>query len=165
MDDLNRRLLDLAKRYAEAAQAELGDELLSVVLFGSVARGQCKPTSDIDLIVVLRRAPKSMMARHAALEPVRAAVQPLLDELWQEDTFTDFTEIVFAADETAKTHRLFLEVVEDGVILYDRGEFFAGILNRLRAALQQIGARRKRIGDLSYWDLKPDFKPGDVVKL
>jgi len=73
--------------------------------------------------------------------------------------------VVFRAGETVKTHRLSLEVIEDGVILHDRGEFFAVILDRLRVALQQMGARRKRIGDLCYWDLKPDFKPGDVVRL
>jgi uncharacterized protein len=165
MSELNDRLFDLARRYAQTAQAVLGDDLVSVVLFGSVARGHGGAMSDIDLILVLREAPRSVGRRRALLEPVRTTLQPLLDDLWREGMFTDFTEIVFTADEASQTHRLFLEVIEDGRILYDAGGFFAGVLDCLRARLRQIGAQRKSFGKLRYWDLKPDFKPGDVVKL
>lgn len=79
--------------------------------------------------------------------------------------FTDFTEIVLTAGEAEKTHALFLEVIEDGAILYDAGDFFAGVLLRLKEALRRLGAERKMIGHLRYWDLKPDFQPGDVVEL
>jgi len=48
-------------------------------------------------------------------------MQPALDELWREGGFTDFTEIVFTAREAEKTHTLFLEALEDGIILYDVG--------------------------------------------
>ncbi len=57
------------------------------------------------------------------------------------------------------------QLIEDGVILYDSGGFFAGVLERLGAALRQMGAQRKTVGNLRYWDLKPDFKPGDVVEI
>jgi len=165
MGDLSDRLLEMARQYAEAARTVLGDRLVSVVLFGSVARRQCGPTSDIDLIVVLREAPLSARARRAILEPVRARLEPKLEELWREGKFTDFTEIVFTPSEAQKTHSLFLEVLEDGVILYDAGGFFAGVIRRLRDTLQRLGAQRKTIGRLRYWDLKPDFRPGDVVEL
>lgn len=165
MSQLDNRLLDLAQRYARTAGAVLGDDLISVVLFGSVARQQCKPTSDIDLIVVLRDAPMTAGARRAVLEPVRASMDPLLEDLWREGLFTDFTEIILTASEAKKTHRLFLEVIEDGVILYDKEEFFAGVLERLKDTLRRLGAQRRTIGRLHYWDLKPDFKPGDVVEI
>lgn len=165
MSRLDERLLDLAWRYARTAEAVLGDDLVSVVLFGSVARRRCKPTSDIDLIVVLRDAPKTAGARRAVLDPVRASMDPLLEELWREGLFIDFTEIIFTASETRKTHRLFLEVIEDGMILHDSDGFFAGLLEKLKNALRRMGAQRKTIGNLRYWDLKPDFKPGDVVEI
>lgn len=52
MDDLSRRLVD---RYDDA--------LVSVVLFGSVARGEAGPTSDIDMILVFRSPPRSRIDR------------------------------------------------------------------------------------------------------
>lgn len=165
MSELDDRLLNLAREYSQTAKAVLGSELVSIVLFGSVARQQCRPTSDIDLIVVLRDAPMGAGARRAILEPVRSGVQPLIDRIWLEGLFTDFTEIILTVNEAKKTHRLFLEVIEDGVILYDAGGFFAGVLERLREALLRMGAKRRTIGNLRYWDLKPDFKPGDVVEI
>ncbi|MCL6580435.1 MAG: nucleotidyltransferase domain-containing protein, partial [Firmicutes bacterium] len=62
-------------------------------------------------------------------------------------------------------HRLFLEVIEDGMILCDKEGFISGVLERLRETLSRMGAQRKRLGNLVYWDLKPSFKPGDVVEL
>lgn len=165
MSTLDDTLSDLAQRYARIAEAVLGDMLVSIVLFGSVARRQCRPTSDIDLIVVLRDAPGTALARRAILEPVRTSLDPLLESLWREGLFTDFTEIIFTASEVKKTHRLFLEVIEDGVILHDSNGFFAGVLERLKDGLLRLGAQRKTIGNLRYWDLKPDFKPGDVVEI
>ncbi len=106
-----------------------------------------------------------MHARHSILEPVRAKVQPALDDLWREGKFTDFTEIVFTTTEAEKTHRIFLEVIEDGIVLCDAGDFFAEVLLRLKEALARLGAQRRTLGRLRYWDLKPDFKPGDVVEL
>jgi hypothetical protein len=52
------------------------------------------------------------------------------------------------------------------VVLRDSGGFFAGVLDRLQRRLQELGARRYVDEDgYEYWDLKPDWKPGDVVTL
>lgn len=47
---------DVASDYAERLAARLGDRLLRVSLFGSRARGEARPRSDFDLMIVLRRA-------------------------------------------------------------------------------------------------------------
>jgi hypothetical protein len=52
------------------------------------------------------------------------------------------------------------------VILRDAADFYASVLERLRRRLDELGARRYVDEDgYEYWDLKPDWKPGDVVKL
>jgi hypothetical protein len=51
------------------------------------------------------------------------------------------------------------------VLFFDRDGFFAGVLDRLRVSLRRLGARRIRTGSTWYWDLKPDFKPGDRIEL
>jgi hypothetical protein len=52
------------------------------------------------------------------------------------------------------------------VILGDEGGFFAGVLERLRRWLTELGSRRYVDPDgYEYRDLKPDWKPGDVVEL
>ncbi|MEL9940841.1 MAG: nucleotidyltransferase domain-containing protein [Ignisphaera sp.] len=41
----------------------LGDNLVSVVVFGSVARCEARRDSDIDLLIVVREAPRSRLRR------------------------------------------------------------------------------------------------------
>ncbi|MFQ5721592.1 MAG: nucleotidyltransferase domain-containing protein, partial [Candidatus Aminicenantales bacterium] len=60
---------------------------------------------------------------------------------------------------------LFLDMVEDARILFDRDGFFSKILDRLRQKLKKLGARRIWQGNAWYWILKPDYKPGDVIEL
>jgi hypothetical protein len=56
-------------------------------------------------------------------------------------------------------------MVDDAIILYDKDGFFAGVLERLRRRMQELGSKKIYIGDKWYWDLKPDSKPGEVIEL
>ncbi len=68
-------------------------------------------------------------------------------------------------DEVEQGSPLFLDFVEDGVILFDRGGFFNGYLAKLRARLEKLGAKRIVQGERWYWILKPDYKPGEVFEI
>jgi predicted nucleotidyltransferase len=162
---LNQTLQRLAEQYAAIAQEVLGDNLTSVVLFGSVARGQARPGSDVDLLVIGRELPAGAFRRREMLEPVRERLQDDLDRLWAQGVYADFVEVIKSEAEAQRTHPLYLDMTEEAVILFDRGGFFAGVLERLRRRLRELGAERKQLGRLRYWDLKPDFKPGEVITL
>jgi hypothetical protein len=56
-------------------------------------------------------------------------------------------------------------MVEDARIVHDPDGFLAGYLERFRARLAELGARRIWRGNAWYWDLKPDFKPGEIIEL
>ncbi|MCY3746574.1 MAG: nucleotidyltransferase domain-containing protein, partial [Acidobacteria bacterium] len=57
----------LTDRFVETLRNSMGDRLLGVTLYGSVARGEARPDSDVDLLVVHRGG------RVAALDAVREA--------------------------------------------------------------------------------------------
>lgn len=57
--------------FVEAAKAALGPDLVSVVLFGSGAEGRLRPTSDLNLILVLARFERGRI--DALREPLRTA--------------------------------------------------------------------------------------------
>lgn len=162
---LNQTLRHLAEQYATTAQQVLGDRLTSIVLFGSAARGQVEPGSDVDLFVVCRALPAGAFRRQEALEPVRDQLLAGLERLWAQGIYADFSEVIKSEAEARQTHPLYLDMTEEAVILFDRGEFFAGVLQRLRQRLQELNATRRQLGHLRYWDLKPDFKPGEVIEL
>lgn len=50
--------------FVAAVKAEYGERLKAVVLYGSRARGQARPDSDVDVLVVLRNTPDAWAERH-----------------------------------------------------------------------------------------------------
>jgi predicted nucleotidyltransferase len=48
----------------QALRDGFGDQLISVVVYGSHARGTAKPGSDVDLLVVVRELPRDWRAIH-----------------------------------------------------------------------------------------------------
>jgi predicted nucleotidyltransferase len=145
----------------EAWTADLGERLVSLVLFGSVARGQARPDSDVDLLVVAAGFPHSLAERR----------KPLLDT-WDRARVRDGLppipwNLVTKSPEEARYHSpLYLDMVEDGVPIFDRDGFFAAILAAMQARMRELGSRRVFLPDGGwYWDLKPDFRAGDVVEI
>jgi predicted nucleotidyltransferase len=139
----------------------LGERLVSVVLYGSVARGTARPESDLDVLVVAEVFQGSPAERRgpllAAWRAARAA-HGLPAVEWSLVTKTP--------EEARHVSPLYLDMVEDGVLLLDRDRFFAEVLERLRARMKELGSRRVFLEDGSwYWDLKPDFRWGEVVEL
>ena len=69
--------------------------------------------------------------------------------------------------EEAKLHRpIYLDMVDDAVILLDRDGFIENILMGLKKRLRALKAKRVYLGDGSwFWDLKPDIKRGEVVEI
>jgi predicted nucleotidyltransferase len=163
--NVSRKLRALAEEYAAALREVLGDRLVSVVLFGSVARGQATASSDIDILVVVRDLPRSRFARRRLLDPAYARVAPALARLMDEGIPAAVTDVIRTPEEAARPSLLYLDLTEDAVLLIDHDGFFAAVLDRMRGSLRRLGARRLWLDGMPYWDLKPDFRPGDVVEL
>jgi predicted nucleotidyltransferase len=54
-NNLSERESSALQAYLTAAQARFGPHLVEVLLFGSKARGEAGPSSDVDIIVILAR--------------------------------------------------------------------------------------------------------------
>ena len=62
---------DQLNDFVQAAQTALGDDLLSIVLFGSAAEGRLRPTSDVNVLLLLKRFDRARMDQ--LREPLRLA--------------------------------------------------------------------------------------------
>jgi uncharacterized protein len=51
------------KEFVKACKEKFKDNLVSIVLFGSYARGNFKETSDVDLLVIVKDLPESVWER------------------------------------------------------------------------------------------------------
>jgi hypothetical protein len=145
----------------EAWSTRFGEQLVSLVLFGSVARRDTRPASDIDLLVIAEGLPRSLRDRR----------RPFLEE-WERARAAGGLppttwNLVTKSPAEARTHSpLYLDLVEDAVLLLDRGGFFQAVLGELERRMRALGSRRVFLPNGGwYWDLKPDFRFGEVVEL
>jgi len=72
-------LLDL---FISSVQAELGNNIVSIILYGSVARGEARPGSDVDLLIILRDASPVYRERLQQFLVILCQLQE--EALWKE---------------------------------------------------------------------------------
>lgn len=155
----------LVQRIVPAAHKTYGDRLVSVVLYGSVARGTMRHDSDVDLLIVARDLPAGRMKRVREFEAVEKAVAEDIGLAASDGIHTTLSPVLKTPEEVAAGSLLFLDMVEDARVLYDQAGFFAQQLARVQQRLVELGAKRVWKGNAWYWDLKPNFRPGEVFEL
>ncbi|ADC66546.1 DNA polymerase beta domain protein region [Ferroglobus placidus DSM 10642] len=156
--NLARKLVDLLKR-------KFRERLISVAVFGSVARGEARKDSDIDVLVVIENPPKSRIRRQLEFAEAEKDLENLKDELIDKGYFIDFSPLILSPEEVKNHPPILLDMVEDAIILYDKNDFLRKTLENLKEKLRKLGAKRVRIGKRWYWILKPDYKFGEVIEI
>lgn len=132
-----------------------GLRVLAVALFGSVARGEAGFSSDIDLIVVYEGSEKKMSDQFYGLKRTLA-----------DEHLSDRLLPIFLDKKDLRDHpHILLDVLDHGKILYDTG-VMRERLNTLKERLSELGSKKVLLEDGKwYWDLKPDWKPGEIIEL
>lgn len=144
---------------------EFKDDLISVVVYGSVARGDNRNDSDVDLLIIMKNLPKDSMLKRIRLFETKVEDKLNLDEYWKMGYYISLSPVLKTPEEAEKFSPLYLDMVYDAVILYDRNYFFTRILQKLRDRLKELGAERVRMGKKWYWVLKKDSRFGETVEL
>jgi predicted nucleotidyltransferase len=148
-----------------ACREHYGERLVSLAIFGSVARGTMRPDSDIDLLLVVDGLPPGRMARVRDFEAAERRLDSALRAAERRGVHTTLSPVFKTPSEVDRGSPLFLDMTRQVHVLYDRGEFLKNYLEGLRRRLRALGARRVRKGGGYYWLLKPDYRPGDKIQL
>lgn len=159
----------LLNRYTELLKQFFGDALLSVAVFGSVARGKAKfPKSDIDVLIVLKGVEKLSFGERIKL------TNNVEEKLSKTEGYAHFKnafgrrpsiqEIIFSPEELKAHPPILLDLTTDVIILYDKG-ILSEEINKLRKRLSELGAKKVERKDSWFWILKPDAKLGETVEL
>ena len=154
----------LVERVVAEYRDAIGDDLVAMALFGSVARGEARPDSDLDLYVVTRRPIlgdsrlPAMWGRIDASREYQALVavgyRPTL------------SPVPHTVDDLAGHPWILLDIAHHGLVVYDPEAALERELAAVRRRMAELGSQRIALSDGSwYWDLKPDWRPGEVVDL
>jgi predicted nucleotidyltransferase/DNA-binding HxlR family transcriptional regulator len=155
------------RRYCELLFEFFGDRLVSIMLFGSVARGDWDANSDIDILIIADGwEGKPIWDRVREVGRVKARLSESLEYLdaLKAGYHPIIQNYTLSVEEAKRFNRVYLDALIDGIILYDRDEFLSGILQSLRRRLEDLGSMRITLPNgRFYWVLKRDFKVGEVI--
>ncbi|MFQ6085712.1 MAG: nucleotidyltransferase domain-containing protein [Candidatus Bathyarchaeia archaeon] len=141
-------------------------ETTSLALYGSVARGTAGAESDIDLLIISDELSGSIVSRIDDLIPIEERLKGELAWLRHHGIHTSLAFYPLRRKEAEKLPILFLDLVDEVVIIQDQDRFLERLLDQLKGRLATLGARKVVLEDGSwYWDLKPDYRPLEVIKL
>lgn len=151
----------ILNKFTQKLFARFKDDLISLVLFGSVTRGTARKESDIDILIILNDAPDSYYDR---LKPVIDIELELRNDI--EGMPPVFSSIILSMDEAKENRNIFLDMIDDSIILYDKNSFFKNRLSELKNRLVQLGSKKVILDDDTwYWNLKPDIEAGEIIEL
>lgn len=124
-----------------AAFSAFGESLLGLIAFGSWARGESGPGSDIDLLIVLDDAMRITRQLHAAWDRL-----PLRDEMNVIEPHP-----VHLPATSHEFGGIWPEVALDGIVLYERDFRISRLLARIRGQIARGKIVRRTIHGQPYW--------------
>lgn len=138
------------------------EDLVSLAIFGSIATGRAKRTSDLDILLIARNLPDSYLERIRLFDEATRGIEKLRIELWREKgIYTPLDPIILKPEEARITQPFYLDMIDGCSIIIDRGGFLRRKLDELRKRLREIGARRIELADGRwYWDLGSRSRSG-----
>ena len=132
----------LLNNYVKQITRAKGDDVVSIILFGSVARGKARfdsaHQSDLDLIVVIKNVPKNLFDRITFQKPIEGSAALGVNAIWQ--TPEEFIDLIDSKP------GYFLDAVVEGKIVYDPSGFVRKWRNKLVKDLKRKGVQRTDVG-------------------
>ncbi len=164
---LQREYEELAEEYVRLVKIHFRNRLWSICFFGSAARGEATPESDLDALIVVDGLPRDIGLRFHETNPIHSTLRQTeayrkLKSLQRRGTVSD---IFLSRQETSEHPPILLDIADHGILAFDRNNFLKGTLELFRQRLRELGARKVITKKGYYWILKPDAKPTEVVEI
>jgi len=163
LEHLNEPYRTVLRKLLNSLLEVFHENLISLIVFGSIARGDYRRNSDIDILLVVENLPKGRFKRIDLFEKAEEKIESYLEELFDKGYYVSFSPIIKTPKEAAKISPLYLDMVEDAIIIYDRDLFFEKILLKLKRKLEELGAERIWLGRKWYWRLKRNYRFGEEI--
>jgi len=130
MRKLNKKIRKITNEFVDKCKERFGKDLISVVLFGSHARGTATSYSDVDLLVVVENLPKKRIERYKLL------TKEIHDILIRYNL--KISPIIIEPKElsTKNINPLIYGILTGYKILYERDDFWNRYLDNIRDVIK-----------------------------
>ena len=121
------------------------ENILGIVLYGSIAKKNYSKFSDIDTLVVSNL---SFLSSLQLVEQTANKLEPLRRELLvSKGNFLNISPLILTPPDLEEFHPIFFDIVEQGIILFERGRIITNFISRIR----KIKHERNDEMDMIQW--------------
>jgi predicted nucleotidyltransferase len=149
----------------EMLKNKTNDGILSVVLYGSVARGKARPESDIDLLILYDKEKINLNKIFPEII-IKPRETEEYKELFEKGIYAEVSPYIVTVEELRENPLILLDIMDEGIILYEKRDCFRELIKMFKEKLKELGLRKVYLEDGTYyWGLTPDWKPGELVEI
>ncbi|NSW76358.1 MAG: nucleotidyltransferase domain-containing protein [Candidatus Atribacteria bacterium] len=130
-----------------------GELLLVLAIFGSYARGENRKNSDLDLLIILEKAP-SLRKRLEEFEKAVEGTEWLAQKLYGENIFCELSPYILSRDEAFTFQPIYFDLCEHHVVVVDPKNIFPELVASIEMLLRKHRAERFSWGN--FWGWKTD---------
>lgn len=157
---------DYLYNFVKLMEENYKEELLSIILFGSVARGKWNNASDIDLFIIFTIKSSIRTAINNRLTKIISDYErkSKLRNSKGNRLFSTIQDISLTLKDLHTFRTIFYDIAMDGIILFDRNQTGFQFLKKIKKRIEEKGLRRIFIKENDYyWERKVKF--GEIIEL
>ncbi len=157
---------DYLYNFVKLLKENYKEDLLSIILFGSVARGKWNDASDIDLFIIFTNKSSIRTAINNRLTKIISDYErkSKLRNSKGDRLFSTIQDISLVIKDLHTFRTLFYDIAMDGIILFDRNQTGFQFLKKIKKRIEEKGLRRIFIKENDYyWERKVKF--GEIIEL
>ena len=159
-------------RLTELFHKEFGDDLVSIVFYGSAVKGSFQlGRSDVDLFYIVEDDSRNVwQSEEVVFKGFQSTWEYRACDYWlKAQGFYGYPEVTTASLQKSyakKFQPVYLDMLSHRAVLYDAEDFFQNLMKKLKEALKALGTLRIERPDGTYfWYLKPDITPGESIEI
>ena len=157
---------DYLYNFAKLMKENYKEDLLSIILFGSVARGKWNNESDIDLFIIFTNKSSLRTTINNRLTKIISGYErkSKLRNSKGDRLFSTIQDISLVLKDLHIFRTVFYDIAMDGIILFDRNQTGFQFLKKIKKRIKEKGLRRIFIKENDYyWERKVKF--GEIIEL
>jgi predicted nucleotidyltransferase len=135
-------LLDLIREATQNLIERLGEKIVAVALFGSIARNEAIEVSDIDIFVVVTQMPTGLERRFLIYDTLHKTLK-------RDITIIDMDEKEIFREDLEITPML-LNIAWDSKVIYDPSGKLCKLFDRIKEVIKKLKLERYQTSDGKY---------------
>ncbi len=153
--------------YVSLLKKNFNNNLISVILYGSVARGKWTYESDIDLLLIFSDEIVNLSGFNKTLTNITVTFEKTLQlkDGNNKTIYCSLQEYPIFLNDLDNIRTLFYDIAMDGIILYDRANVGFSFIERINQRIVNKNIKRIFVSDKDFYWKRNNVEFGELIEL